>query len=138
MMKRAAVVVEMLEFLKAKVESGRKRAGDGDGPWLVSPCRECQRLISSEAVTCPHCRVIAPIWQYATTLCGSCHFEVQSVPLRCPQCGVSASPDLEIRNETPAPLLGREAQDEPATALPEVRSNHRSARRFRSRGLAHG
>src|SRR5215472_871671 len=109
-MKRAAVVVEMLEFLKAKVESSfRKRAGEGDGPGLVSPCRECQRLISSKAVMCPHCRALGPILQYATTLCGSCHCEVQSGSLRCPQCGLSSSPDLEIRNEAPARLLGHEA-----------------------------
>ena len=138
-MKRAAGVVEMLKFLKPKVESGfRKRAGNGDGPGLVSPCRECQRLISSEAVTCPHCRIIAPVLQHATTLCGSCHFEVQSDSVRCPQCGVSSSPDLEIRNETPVRLLGHEAQGEPATALPQVRSNHRSTHRFRPRRLAHG
>ena len=87
---------------------------------------------------CPHCRAIGPILQYATTLCGSCHFEVQSGSLRCPQCGVSSSPVLEIRNEAPARLLGHEAPEEPATALPEVRSNHLSARRFKPRGLAHG
>src|SRR5215813_5436245 len=138
MMKRAAIVAEMLGFLKAKVESGfRKRAGDGHGPGLVSPCRECQRLISSEAVMCPHCRVIAPILQHATTLCGGCHFEIQSDSVRCPQCGVSSSPDREIRNETPVRLLGHEAQGKPATALPEILSNYRSARRFRLRGLLH-
>jgi hypothetical protein len=69
----------MLEFLKAKVESGfRKRARDRDGQGLLSPCRECQRLISSEAVTCPHCRVIAPVLQHAVLADDICAHQVRA------------------------------------------------------------
>src|SRR5262245_7522866 len=121
----------MLKFLKAKVGSGfRKRARNGDRLGLLSPCRECQRLISSESATCLHCRVIAPVLQHETTLCASCHIEVRSDSFRCPQCGASSRPNLRIRNETPVRSLGHEAQGEPATAFPKIRSNYRSARRF--------
>src|SRR5215469_147571 len=127
-MKRGAVVAEMLEFFKAKVESGfLKRGRDGDGQGILSPCRECQRLISSEAMTCPHWRVIAPVVQHATTLCASCQFQVRSDSVRCPKCGVSSSSNLKIRNETPVRSLRHEAQGEPAAALPERQGHHRPA-----------
>ena len=72
------------------------------------PCRECQRQIPAKALTCPHCGVIAPVLQHATT-----------------------EPD-----ETPVQSRGHEAQDKPVAALPEGGVPHRPTRQSRPRERA--
>ena len=53
-------------------------------------CRECQRSVSLEAVTCPHCGVPAPAGEERR--CAYCHCELVPGMERCPRCGGPAMP----------------------------------------------
>lgn len=53
------------------------------------PCRECQRGVLPEAVTCPHCGVLAPAGE--ARHCTYCHGELTVGALRCARCGGPAT-----------------------------------------------
>ena len=73
----------------------------------VTHCRECQRLIPVDSLTCPRCGVIAPVLLDAR----------------------------KIENETPVRPLGNDARDDRVVALPERGNVYRSNRRARRRGV---
>ncbi len=52
----------------------------------LKPCWQCQRLVSTEAPQCLHCKV--PLPARNTQLCRECKNDVPAAATTCPHCGI--------------------------------------------------